>query len=142
MNIEAKYKGEDIKKLLNQRAPILMVDVIYSIENDICEAGLTISANNMFVVDGKLTEPGLIEHIAQSASAFVSYRVNGVNASPVLGYIGEVKKFSLLGLLPKVDDKVVTTIKIQSEVMNITMFISETRVNGALVAICQMKLSV
>lgn len=142
MNIEAKYKGEDIKRLLNQRAPILMVDVVYSIEGEKSVAGLTIEADNIFVSDGELTEPGLIEHIAQSASAFVSYRANGGQSAPVLGFIGEVKKFKLLGALPKVNEALVTSITIQSEVMNITMFASETRVSGELIATCQMKLSV
>lgn len=142
MNIEAKYKGEDIKRLLNQRAPILMVDVVYSIEGEKSVAGFTIEADNIFVSDGGLTEPGLIEHIAQSASAFVSYRANGGQSAPVLGFIGEVKKFKLLGALPKVNEALVTSVTIQSEVMNITMFASETRVSGELIATCQMKLSV
>ena len=142
MNIEAVYKGEDIKRLLNQRAPILMVDAVYSIKDNVCTAGLNIETDNIFVSDGKLTEPGLIEHIAQSASAFVSYKVNGGESAPVLGFIGEVKKFKLVGGLPNVGDNLLTTITIQSEVMNITMFTSETYVGDVLVATCQMKLSV
>lgn len=142
MNIVAKYKGEDIKRLLNQRAPILMVDAVYSIDGDKSVAGLTITDDNLFVAGGKFTEPGLIEHIAQSASAFVSYRANGGQSDPILGFIGEVKKFKMLGRLPNVGDEVVTSITIQSEVMNITMFSSETRVGDENVCTCQMKLSV
>jgi predicted hotdog family 3-hydroxylacyl-ACP dehydratase len=142
MNIEAVYKGEDIKRLLNQRAPILMVDAVYSIKDNECTAGLNIETDNIFVSEGKLTEPGLIEHIAQSASAFVSYKVNGGESAPVLGFIGEVKKFKLVGGLPNVGDNLLTTITIQSEVMNITMFTSETYAGDVLVATCQMKLSV
>jgi len=144
MDIKRVYKGEDIKKLLNQRSPILMVDDFEYVSDEVGVACFTISAENMFCVDGKFTEPGLIEHIAQSASAFVSYRAikNEGAENALLGFIGEVKKFKLQSSLPSVNDMLYTTINIQSVVMNITMFSAETRVGDRVVATCQMKLSV
>lgn len=144
MNIQKIYKGEDIKKLLNQRNPILMVSSLEELSDNECKAELNIASDNFFCVDGRFTEPGLIEHIAQSASAFVSYRaINYHGASnPPVGYIGEVKKFVLAGELPMVGSIVETKVSIQSEVMNVTMFSAETSVDGRVVATCQMKLSV
>lgn len=144
MDIIKVYKGEDIKKLLNQRSPILMVDTFEAVNDDVCIAGLTINADNMFCVNGEFKEPGLIEHIAQSASAFVTYRAIQTQGdlNPVLGFIGEVKKFKLLSPLPCAGSELSTTITIQSVVMNITMFSAETRVGDSVVATCQMKLSV
>ncbi|MCQ2204675.1 MAG: beta-hydroxyacyl-ACP dehydratase [Bacteroidales bacterium] len=144
MDIQKIYKDEDIKKLLNQRNPILMVDSLSAVDDLNGLAGLTIHADNMFCYNGKFTEPGLIEHIAQSASAFVSYRAiaEGTADNALLGFIGEVKKFKLCGELPSVNDILSTTVSIQSSVMNITMFSAETKVNDRVVATCQMKLSV
>lgn len=143
MDIAPLFKGEEIKKLLNQRAPILMVDTLYSATESEGVAGLTVEADNIFCLDGELTEPGLIEHIAQSASAFVGYKaVTANNEDAPVGYIGEVKKFKVIAGLPKAGDKIVTTISIQSVVMNITLFTAEATVNGTTVATCQMKLSV
>lgn len=145
MDIEAIYRGEEIKKLLKQRAPILMIDTLYKADTQEGVTGLTITADNFFCRKGELTEPGLIEHIAQSASAFVSYNESikdSNNGEALLGYIGEVKKFRLSGQLPHVDDKVITTIQVQSVVGNITLFSAKSEVNGALIATCQMKLSV
>lgn len=138
------FKGEEIKRLLNQRSPILMVDVLYEADETKAVAGLTVGAECMFCQDGKLTEPGLIEHIAQSASAFVSYKanINSPEADALLGYIGEVKKLKINGPLPAVGVEVRTTITIQSEVMGITLFTAEAKVNDCIVASCQMKLSV
>lgn len=144
MDIQKIYKGEDIKKLLNQRKPIEMVDTFEGIDDMTGKGGLTVTEDNMFCYDGKFTEPGLIEHIAQSASAFVSYKayIDGTTADALLGFIGEVKKFRLVGELPSVGDVLSTTISIQSVVMNITMFAAETKVGDRVVATCQMKLSV
>ncbi len=138
------FKGEELKKLLNQRSPILMVDALYSASENQAETGLTIAGDNIFAIDGELTEAGLIEHIAQSASAFVSYKANAQkpDAQPLLGYIGEVKKLKFVGNLPKVGSEVRTTITIVSEVMGITLFTAESKVDDSLVATCQMKLSV
>ncbi len=136
------FKGEELEKLLNQRPPILMVDALYNAEGDQAEAGLTIDASNIFVVDGELTEAGVIEHIAQSASAFVSYRANQGNAKALLGFIGEVKKLKFVGSLPQVGQTLKTTISITSEVMGITLFTAKSKVGEEVVVECQMKLSV
>ncbi|MCQ2227616.1 MAG: beta-hydroxyacyl-ACP dehydratase [Bacteroidales bacterium] len=143
MDIKEIYESEDIRKLLNQRDPILMVGCFKCLSDVECETSLKIAEDNVFCISGEFTEPGLIEHIAQSASAFVGYKAisfDGTEKAPV-GYIGEVKKFKL-GFLPKVGDTLRTTIRIQSVVMNITMFTGETFVNDQLVASCQMKLSI
>lgn len=137
-------KGSDIERLLQQRWPILMVDELTSATDTEARTALTVGADNMFCSCGKLTEAGLIEHIAQSASAFVCYRHNKLAASgePLLGYIGEVKKLAIVGELPPISCRVETTIRIMQEVMNITLFAAETSTSNGVVATCQMKLSV
>ena len=137
------YKGEEIKKLLNQRAPILMVDTLYEVNDNGAVSGLTVSNDNFFIRDGQFTEPGLIEHMAQSASAFVGYKALKNNSSDApVGYIGEIKNFKVSNSLPKAGDAIVTTVSVQSVVMNITLFTAESKVDGNTIATCQMKLSV
>ena len=66
---------EDIKALIPQRNPIMMVDRLDSVDGDNAVAILTVKVDNYFIEeDGKMAEPGMIEHIAQSASAFAGYR--------------------------------------------------------------------
>ena len=65
----------DIKSLIPQREPILLVDALVGVEGDMARTQLTVRRDNSFVGDdGLLAEPGLIEHIAQSASAFAGYK--------------------------------------------------------------------
>ena len=79
----------DIKSLIPQREPILLVDALVGVEGDMARTQLTVRRDNSFVGDdGLLAEPGLIEHIAQSASAFAGYKAMEAGASePPVGYM-------------------------------------------------------
>ena len=138
------FLGEDIKRLLLQRNPILMVDGLSVKSDDDAQASLRISEGNLFCFKSIFTEPGLIEHIAQSASALVSYLISKPTGepSPALGVIGEVKKFKLLSELPHVGAQLLTDVHISSIVGSIYVFSAQTVADGRPVASCQMKLSV
>jgi predicted hotdog family 3-hydroxylacyl-ACP dehydratase len=135
------YQQEEIKQLIPQRAPIMMVDAFVRAEGDEAETGLTIAADNIFVEEGVLAEPGLIEHIAQSASAFAGYRAVSQGLPVPIGYIGEVKKFHLYSR-PAVGQTLRTVITMGTEVNGITMLKGETRVGDTVVADTTMKIFV
>lgn len=138
--IKPLYEGEGIKELIPQRAPIMMVETFYEANETDCLTGLTIVSDNIFCENGELLEPGLIEHIAQSASAHAGYKekLKGTEVPPV-GYIGEIKKFKLVRR-PKVGEEVRTSIHIASEVMNVSLIKTESKVGEEIVATCQMKI--
>ena len=134
------YQGEDIKKLIPQRDPIIMVDALVSAEGDVCRTELGVRESNFFIEDDQLmSEPGLIEHIAQSASAFAGYRCVVKGEPAPVGYIGEVKKFHCYRR-PAIGDVLSTTITMGAEVNGITIITGETTVNGEVVADTQMKI--
>ncbi len=132
-------KGEQIKEFIPQREPIIMVDTLYNVTENGCTTGLTILPDNLFCEEGFFTEPGLIEHIAQSASVFAGYSAKDKGKPAPIGFIGDVKKYETIEL-PKVGNELVTTIKILSEVMNITLLAAETKVDDRMIAGCQMKI--
>lgn len=136
------YQGEDIKKLIPQRGPIMMVDKFYSVEGDTAQTGLTLTQSNYFIEkDGKIAEPGLIEHIAQSASAFAGHKALIAGAPTPIGYIGEVKKFHCYSR-PAVGAELHTTITMGAEVNGVTIIYGETKSNDVVVADTQMKIFV
>lgn len=132
---------EGIKELIPQRAPIMMLDVFNCATATDSEAdtGLTVTADNLFCSEGFFKEPGLIEHIAQSASAFAGYKAKIKNEPTPIGFIGEVKKFRI-HFLPQCGDVLQTHIRIVSEVLGISLIAAETKVNGEIAAQCQMKI--
>ncbi|MDR2916700.1 MAG: hydroxymyristoyl-ACP dehydratase [Tannerella sp.] len=135
----AEIRGEAIKELIPQRDPIIMIDAFYGATESEADTGFTIAKENLFCSDDRFMEPGLIEHIAQSASAFAGYKAKIKNEPTPIGYIGEVKKFRI-HFLPHVGDELRTNIRIMSEVLGISLLTAETKVNGEIAAQCQMKI--
>ena len=136
------YAGEDIKRLIPQRDPIMMVDKVISAEGDVAVTGLSVSPHNYFLdAEGLVAEPGLIEHIAQSASAFAGHRALVAGLPLPVGYIGEVKKFHCYRR-PAVGAELRTTVTMGAEVGGVTLLSAETRVEGEVVADTQMKIFV
>ena len=133
----------DIKSLIPQREPILLVDALVGVEGDMARTQLTVRRDNSFVGDdGMLAEPGLIEHIAQSASAFAGYKAMEAGASePPVGYIGEVKKFRCFRC-PRVGEELQTTVTFGPEVGGVSLLTGETCVGEETLACTQMKIYV
>lgn len=136
------FEGERIKELIPQRNPIMMVDTFYNATENDANTCLTILKDNFFCENGKFTEPGLIEHIAQSASAFAGYTAYVQNKPALIGFIGEVKKFRIFEL-PAIGSKLRTHIHIISEAMGISLISAETITDVCTpIAECKMKISI
>ena len=133
------FRDKDIYQLIPQRPPIIMVDVVWSATETGAETGLTIHEDNIFVRDGLFREPGLIEHIAQSAAAFAGYDTFIHGEEPKLGYIGEIKECNI-HTLPPVGSELYTTLRLIAEVQGIRLISAETTCNGQPVTDCQMKI--
>lgn len=118
--LNAAYSGLDVFNLIPQRPPIVMIDTFYGIKEGASTTGLTIREDNIFVRDGLFREPGLVEHVAQSAAARVGYVCKEENRPVPLGFIGAIKNFQF-HLFPKVNDRLYTTIIIQHEVMGVSL---------------------
>ncbi len=86
---------ENIQSLIPQRPPFVMIDeLIYSDERS-SRTSLRVSDDNIFVVNGKLREPGLLENIAQTAAARAGHAAQLENKPVQVGYIGAVKNFEV-----------------------------------------------
>jgi len=133
----------DIKNLIPQRSPIMMVDELLEAKDDVARCSLTIREDNFFLEpDGAIAEPGVIEHIAQSASAFAGYSAMQSGATePPVGYIGEIKRFRL-NRRPRKGETIVTTITMGPTVGGVTIISGETVFDGETIATTQMKIYV
>ncbi|MDR3269277.1 MAG: hydroxymyristoyl-ACP dehydratase [Tannerella sp.] len=140
MTAHVLFEGEEIHALIPQRAPMVMLDSFFEGSDTDAVTGLTVRAGNLFCSDdGRLTEPGLIEHIAQSASALAGYKAFRKQQPAPTGYIGEVKKFRIFRL-PDTGESLRTSIRILSEAMNVSLLSAETKSGGEVVAAGQMKI--
>ena len=139
MAVAALFTREQIHSLIPQRAPMVMLDAFFDGSETEAHTGLTIQADNLFCVNGLFTEPGLIEHIAQSASAMAGYKAYSQQKTAPVGYIGEVKKFRIFRL-PQTGEQLKTSVSILSEMLKISLLSAETKSGNDTIATCQMKI--
>jgi predicted hotdog family 3-hydroxylacyl-ACP dehydratase len=132
------FRDKEIFMLIPQRPPIVMVDVVWSADEQSADTGLTIQEDNIFVKDGLFREPGLIEHIAQSAAAFAGYGTFVRGEEPKLGFICEIKD-CVFNLMPPVGSELRTHTQLVTEIGGIRLINAEVRLKDELVATCVMK---
>ena len=128
-----------ITDLIPQRPPIVMVDELVGVEEDVTTTRLTVREENIFVDGGIFSECGLIEHMAQSAAARVGYLFRSAGKEIPVGYIGSVNNFALVRL-PETGETVETRITVVQEVFNITLVEAVSAVGDEEIASCQMKI--
>lgn len=110
----------DIKKYLPHRAPMLMVDMILIMDDEIVETVFEIKENNIFLADNIFTEAGLIENMAQTCSSIIAkdYFIDENNQEregvDVVGFISAIKTLKLYSL-PKVGSNLFTKATLMSK---------------------------
>lgn len=134
------FEGTQILDLIPQRAPMVMLDKFFGIENDCSYSALTVQPGNIFFSDGYLRESGIIEHIAQSAAARIGYLAKSRNEPVPLGFIGSIDHCTIY-TLPRAGDEMRTAITVIQEIFSITLIQAVVRVNDRLLAECKMKIA-
>lgn len=132
-------QGEDLFSLIPQRPPIVEIDTLYEASATEAHTGLTVCENNYFCEEGRLSEAGLIEHIAQSAAAFAGYTTYLRGEEPHLGFIGEIKKCKIYEL-PELGAVLHTWIEFVSDVNGVSLMKAFTTVDLKKIAECQIKI--
>ncbi len=110
----------DINHYLPHRKPMLMVDLILKMDDQIVETVFEIKPDNIFVQNGFFAEAGLIENAAQTCSAVVAkgYYVDENEQDKkdvdVIGFISALKTMKIFQL-PKVGDIIGTNCTLISQ---------------------------
>ncbi len=111
--MKVNNKVIEIQNYLPHRSPMLMVDIITEINQKSVTTNFEVKRDNLFIVDGVLTESGLIENAAQTCSAIVGqnffFDENQEERQDVdvIGFISSIKKITVFKL-PKVDQTIQT----------------------------------
>ena len=133
-----KYKGEEIKRLIPQREPFIMVDELEQRDDNTAVTALTIRKGNYFLLpDGTLAETGVIEHVAQSCSALAGCRSIGEN--PPIGMIVEIKD-CLFSRRPLSGEKIETLVTFGFSFGNMTLAHGVSSVGGSQIAEMDLKI--
>lgn len=131
--------GEEIIQLIPQRPPFVMIDGLLHSDETTTRSQLAIRGENIFVADGWLTAPGLLENIAQTAAARAGYEAKQQGGPVRIGYIGAVKNFSVEAL-PALGTSIETEVAVVSQVFDVSVVKGTVRQEGIMLAACEMKI--
>ena len=128
----------DITNLIPQKSPFEMVDTLLEFSKTSVTSSFSIPKENLFVVNGKFTESGLVENMAQTVALHTgfSYFVEGKPAPT--GYIGSIKSIEIFKL-PCAGEILITTATILHELMGVTMVEVVVRLDDVEIAKGEMK---
>jgi predicted hotdog family 3-hydroxylacyl-ACP dehydratase len=131
--------ARNILSLIPQRPPFVMVDELLYCDESTTRTGFKVTDDNVLVVDGEFTEAGLMENIAQTAAARAGHMAELESKPVAVGYIGAVKNFEIFNL-PKVNDELLTEIKIENQVFDVTIISGTVKCDGKVMAQCEMNI--
>lgn len=126
--------------LLPQKPPMVMVDALVEYNGSGVVTRFSVREDNIFVQNGFLSEPGLVENIAQTAAAQAGYDnvLKGIAEAP-LGYIATVD-YLHIHKLPALHATIETRIQVKQQVMNVTIIAGTIFCAGETIAQCEMKI--
>lgn len=109
---ESEISKIDIAKFLPHRKPLVMVSAIVDISENHVVTRFHISEECIFIKNRRLTESGIIENAAQTATGVVGqtfFDRNDLSGSnkKLIGYISAIKKIAI-DELPKIGDTIET----------------------------------
>lgn len=129
----------DIREVLPQRPPMLMVGRMVSYEEPSMVTELTVGEDNIFLEDGRLLSSGIVENMAQSSAARIGYINKYILHLPVkVGYIGAVRNLRIFRN-PGAGETLTTTVTALQEVFGITLVDAVVRVGEEVVASATLK---
>ena len=129
----------DILDLIPQRTPMTMIDALIAADEKSARGKLHILESNLFIDNGVLAEPGLIEFIAQTAAAYTGYKNKTTNREVSEGYIGAIKNLVIYEL-PKVNSFVQSEIVVENEIVGYTIIAGRVYQEDRLLAECEMRI--
>lgn len=130
---------KNILSLIPQKPPFVMIDKVYHSDETMTRSGFKVTAENIFTINGRFAEAGLMENIAQTAAARAGYVAHLKNKPVEIGYIGAVKNLEIFDL-PQTNDELITEIKIEDQVFDVSMISGRVWCNNRLIAQCEMKI--
>ena len=132
----------DVHELLPQQEPFVMICNLTSFDEVKTVTETTISADNIFVDDGRFSASGLIENVAQTCAARIGFVNKYILGNGIqIGVIGAVRKL-VINSLPAVGQTITTTVEIVSEVFGMTLAKATVTSEGEELLTTEIKISV
>lgn len=130
---------KNIESVIPQRAPFVMISELVQCDVETSGSSFDVKANNIFLKNGRLQEPALVENIAQTAAARAGYLALKEQRPVTIGYIAAIQNLEVFDL-PCLGDRLNTEIRIMNQVFDVTLIGATVSCNGKKMASCEMKI--
>lgn len=131
--------SDTILQYIPQRPPLVLISRIYKCDETCVVTGFDIINEHILTQNGKLTESGIIENMAQTAASMAGYEAVINKTQPRVGFIANVKNL-VINYLPESGNEILTEVKTKTQVMNVSIIEASSYCNNELVATCEMKI--
>jgi predicted hotdog family 3-hydroxylacyl-ACP dehydratase len=137
-----QFEDINILELLPQQPPFVMVDKLLYCDHHVTRTSYLVKKENIFCDNGRFSESGLIENIAQTCAARIGYINKYINNQTIkLGFIGAIHDLKILRL-PQIGELLVTQITTIEEIFQITLVNATITVGEEIISSCEMKISI
>lgn len=133
------HSVKDILQYIPQREPMVMIDELVFANESICKTRFTVREENIFVEDGALSTPGLVENMAQTAAARMGYICLAEQRPVPIGFIAAVQGLQVFAW-PKINDQIETEISIKNQIFDFTIVSGTINAEGKILAQCDLKI--
>lgn len=117
-------------ELIPQRPPMVLVDRFEGIDAEgVSTTGYTVMPAGLFVAGGRMSECGIIEHMAQSAAARIGWCCRAEGRPVPVGFIGAVSRLELHDL-PRTGAHLRTRLRIVQEIGPLSLAEVRTEADG------------
>ena len=117
-------------ELITQRPPMVLVDRFEGIDAEgVSTTGYTVVPAGLFVAGGRMSECGIIEHMAQSAAARIGWCCRAKGRPVPVGFIGAVSRLELHDL-PRTGVHLRTRLRIVQEIGPLSLAEVRTEADG------------
>ena len=117
-------------ELIPQRPPMVLVDRFEGIDAEgVSTTGYTVVPAGLFVAGGRMSECGIIEHMAQSAAARIGWCCRAEGRPVPVGFIGTVSRLELHDL-PRTGAHLRTRLHIVQEIGPLSLAEVRTEADG------------
>jgi len=135
-----EFEKIDVRELLPQRPPFVMVDRLEYSDHKVTKTAFKVREDNIFNDGGYLSTAGICENIAQTCAARLGY-ISISSGKPVrVGFIGAISNMQIRRR-PATGDTLVTRITVLQEVFNITLVHAVVSVDNETIAETDLKIA-
>src|SRR5580658_5682730 len=119
----------DIAELLPQGPPFILVDKLLFSDETISRTSFRIKAESPLIDNGRFSEGGLLENMAQTAAAGSGYQAARTGGTVAAGFIISVSNF-MITVLPETGDELLTQTRVQMRIPDIIVISGEVTRKG------------